>query len=148
VERGRRIFDGSDRIASGAPACIACHSVSGLGGFGGGRLGPDLTAAYARLEGRKPLAAWLSAPPLPTMAPVFKAAPLSSDEILSLVAYLKDCAEKGAAKPADSGAFVYLVSGVAGLVVVLLAFDHFWRNRYRSVRRTMVERARAEGAVR
>ncbi len=150
VERGRRLFWGEERIASGAPPCISCHSVRGIPGFGGGRLGPDLTEAYARLEGRKGLSAWLSAPPGVTMAPIFRATgtPLAADEVLSLVAFLKDSAEKGAGQPAESGVFEYLVAGTAGLVAILLAFDHLWRNRYRSVRRPMVAKALAEGAAR
>src|SRR5215831_10453636 len=51
VARGRSLFLGEERIASGAPPCISCHTVRGAPGFGGGRLGPDLTEAYARLEG-------------------------------------------------------------------------------------------------
>lgn len=69
VERGGRLFRGADSFASGAPACLSCHTVQGIGGLGGGRLGPDLTSVYARLEGRNPLAAWLSAPPGLTMQP-------------------------------------------------------------------------------
>lgn len=143
VARGRSLFLGEERIASGAPPCVSCHTVRGAPGFGGGRLGPDLTEVYARLEGRKALSAWLSAPPSLTMTPIFKptGTPLASDEILSLVAFLKDCAEKGVGKPVESGVFEYLVAGVGGLVGILLAFDWLWRNRYRGVRRAMVEGA-------
>jgi len=150
VDRGRRLFLGEERTASGAPACVSCHNVAGVPGFGGGRLAPDLTEVYARLEGRKALSAWLSAPPGLTMTPIFKptGTPLASEEILSLVAFLKDCAEKGAGQPAASGPFEFLVAGVAGLIGILLAFDYLWRNRYRGVRRALVERATAEGARR
>ena len=84
------------------------------------------------------------------MTPIFKltGTPLASEEILSLVAFLKDCAEKGAGRPAESGVFEYLVAGVAGLVAMLVAFDWIWRGRFRGVRRSMVERAIAEGAGR
>lgn len=143
VERGRQLFVGEERIASGAPACVSCHTVLGTPGFGGGRLGPDLTEAYARLEGRKALSAWLSAPPSLTMTPIFRptGTPLASEEILSLVAFLKDRAEKGVGKPAESGVFEFLVAGVGGLVGILLAFDWLWRSRFRGVRRRLVEGA-------
>jgi mono/diheme cytochrome c family protein len=155
VARGRSLFLGEERIASGAPPCMSCHTVRGAPGFGGGRLGPDLTEVYARLEGRRALSAWLSAPPGAMMTPIFKptGTPLASDEILSLVAFLKDCAEKGVGKPAESGVFEYLVAGVAGLVGILVAFDWIWRNRFRGVRSAMVAGrgaggARSEGAGR
>jgi mono/diheme cytochrome c family protein len=55
--RGRALFVGDEPFASGAPACNSCHTTVGLHGLMGGRLGPDLSAAYARLDGRKALSA-------------------------------------------------------------------------------------------
>ena len=53
IERGRQIFRGEQRLANGGPPCLSCHTVEGLGGLGGGRLGPDLTKVYERLQGRR-----------------------------------------------------------------------------------------------
>lgn len=141
VERGERLFRGAESFASGAPTCLACHTVYGIGGLGGGRLGPDLTSVYARLEGRNALAAWLSAPPGLTMQPLFKRNPLESEEVLALVAYLKHAAESGAsdARPAT---LKFLLAGIAGSVFLLLAFDFLWRNRYRATRRPLTTRRR------
>jgi len=138
VERGRRLFRGAEGFASGAPACISCHSVNELSGLGGGRLGPDLTSAFARLEGRKALAAWLAAPPSEVMRPVFTKHRLESGERLALVAYLKNEAAKGVEDPPSTFSFVLLGFALAG--VLLLVFDYLWRNRYRAVRRPLVER--------
>ena len=137
VAYGRALFNGGTAIASGAPACIGCHQVDGTGGFGGGRLGPDLTDVYSRLEGRKPLAAWLAAPPSLTMQPIFSDHPLESDEVLSMVAYLKSTAESGRPTPGH-GAFAFLIAGMAGAVVILVGFDLIWRRRFRGVRRRLV----------
>lgn len=137
VERGRRLFEGRDAFAAGAPACISCHEVSGTEGFGGGRLGPDLTDVFSRLEGRKALAAWLGAPPSLTMQPVFKDRSLEGEEVLALVAYLKSTAETGRPDPAR-GSLAFLIAGVAGLAGVLVAFDLVWRRRFRAVRRPLV----------
>jgi len=142
VERGRRLFEGAESFAAGAPACVGCHSIDGLGGFGGGRLGPDLTDAYSRLEGRKALAAWLGAPPGLTMQPVFKDKPLDGDEILGLVAYMKSRAESGPHAP-PAGPLEFLLAGVCGVAGGLVAFDLVWRRRFRAVRRPLVK-----GAVR
>lgn len=151
VERGRGIFSGELALVNGAPACIACHSVESMSGFGGGRLGPDLTGAFARLGGRKALAAWLTSPQSVTMVPAFRGRDLKEHEILGLVAFLKERSENGSsavlsaaptAAPSGAGRFEFLVAGFGGLLAALALFDFLWRGRFRSVRRAMVERSR------
>ncbi|MBM3984553.1 MAG: cytochrome c, partial [Planctomycetes bacterium] len=142
VERGRALFTGEAPLLNGGPACLGCHTLEGAPGLGGGSLGPDLTQVYARLEGRKALGAWLSSPPSAVMAPVFQQARLEGDEILPLVAFLKDAGEGGAAAAPDrSLAFVLGGAALGALVLVLL--DALWRGRYRATRRPLVERVRA-----
>lgn len=151
VERGRAIFEGSLPLANGAPACIACHAVEGAPGFGGGRLGPDLTGVFARLGGRKALGAWLTAPQSPTMTPVYRGREMKEQEILGLVAFLKERAENGSpavlaapptAVPSGAGRFEFLAAGLGGLLGALAIFDFLWRGRFRSVRRALVEKTR------
>ncbi|MAF66975.1 MAG: hypothetical protein CMJ84_15130 [Planctomycetes bacterium] len=137
IERGRGLFMGTVPYENGAPACISCHTASGIGGLGGGRLGPDLTDAYARLEGRKALSAWLGSPPSLVMQPVFKNHALDGEEILAIVAYLKSVSEsEGAAEPASVLQFVLL--GFGGSALLLLLFDFLWRGRYRATRRPLI----------
>ncbi len=139
VRIGRDLFVGRRPLANGAPACTACHAVEGLGGLGGGLLGPDLSDAYARMQGRKALGAWLLAPATPTMAPVFKDHPLLEDEeILPLLAFLEDRAALGRAVPARAG-IDFIVLGIAGTLVSLLLLDAFWRRRFTGVRRSLVK---------
>jgi len=137
---GRQLFLGERKFASGAPACISCHSSRAIGGLGGGLLGPDLTEVYSRLEGRKALSAWLAAPPSPVMAPVYRRTPLDPDEVLALVAHLQQVAERGeaAAPPPILG---FTLAGVGGAALILVVFDFLWRRRFRDVRRSLVERA-------
>lgn len=137
---GARLFRGTTRFASGAPACITCHSTNEIGGLGGGLLGPDLTAAFSRLEGRKALVAWLSSPPSPTMQPIFRTRPLAPDEVLATVAYLKGVAETGATA-ADPRTLAFVLSGCCGAGVLLGLFDLLWSRRFRDVRRSLVEQA-------
>jgi len=141
VERGRALFVGDASFESGAPACLACHDVSGLSALGGGRLGPDLTSAYARLEGRKALGAWLSAPPATVMQPLYQADPLDSEEILALVAYLKESAESGEPESQGTG-LGFVLSGIGLAAVLMGSFDVLWRSRFRGVRRSLVARAK------
>lgn len=143
VERGEKIFHGTLALKNGGPSCISCHAVEGVGGFGGGRLGPDLTDAFGRLGGRKALAGWLLSPPSKTMQPVFAGNEMDEAEILGLVAYLQDRAVKSGGRVASgAGIFEFLAAGVGGLVAVLAVFDFLWRGRFKGVRRAMVERSR------
>ncbi|MBM3990519.1 MAG: c-type cytochrome [Planctomycetes bacterium] len=146
VRQGERLFLGRAAFASGAPPCISCHAVEGIAGLGGGRIGPDLTEVYARLEGRKALAAWLSAPPSPVMQPVFSRQGLDSDEVLALVAYLKDAANSGAAQAAPN-TLKLVLGGVLGALALLVLFDIVWRKRYRATRRPLVHLPRRRVAA-
>jgi len=137
IDRGRRIFRGDMRLANGGPACLSCHTVEGLGGLGGGRLGPDLTKVYERLQGRKALASWLLAPATQTMQPVYAKASLTNEEILPLVAYLENEAQIGTAD-STTAQVTFLILGLAGAVLGFVAADSAWRGRLRSVRRPLV----------
>ena len=107
--------------------------------LGGGRLGPDLTRVYERLQGRKGLSSWLSAPASPTMAPVFKAHAMQSEEILSLVALFEDSARRGG--EADTTPVLnFFLLGVGGMVLGLVSLDLVWKKRFRGVRWSLVHK--------
>ncbi len=136
---GREIFTGRRRLVGGGPPCVSCHTMRGLGGLSGGRLGPDLTLVYERLQGRKGLSAWLTNPTSPTMAPVFRAAPIQGDEILPLVAYFEDSARKGGQD--DSSAVLnFFLLGAGVMVIGLVSLDAIWKKRIHGVRRQLIER--------
>lgn len=140
VARGRSMVRGETAQTGGGPPCISCHTLGGVGALGGGRIGPDLTKVYERLQGRKALAVWLSAPATPMMRSVFQRTPLQAEEILPIVAYLEHSAQQG-----DEGTSVgmvwFLLLGLGGTAVGLLIFDGAWRNRFRAVRGPLVEEA-------
>jgi mono/diheme cytochrome c family protein len=141
ISQGKAIFLGERRLANAGPACISCHTVKGNGALGGGRLGPDLTRAYERLQGRKNIAAWLFAPATPTMSSVFKEHGLKPEEILPLVAFFEDSARRGGQD--DSAARLnFFLFGMGGAAVALVAMDAAWKRRFRSVRRALVENSR------
>lgn len=146
VAKGRDRFLGRQKLTNGGPACVSCHTVQGLPGLGGGRLGPELTRVYERIAGRKALAAWLLSPPTPTMKPLFSAHALSPDEILSLVAFIESGAAQGGQAPL-TGRINVLLLGLAGLAALLFGFDTIWKGRHRSVRRALVESATRKGGL-
>ena len=143
VANGKLIFTGVRPLSAGGPACISCHSVRGLTLLGGGRLGPDLTRVYERLQGRKGLASWLSAPASPTMTPVFKAHAMQPEEILSLVALFEDSARKGG--EADTTPVLnFFLLGLGGMVLGLVSLDLVWKKRFRGVRWSLVHKENGE----
>lgn len=143
IANGKLIFLGERRLLAGGPACISCHTVRGLTMLGGGRLGPDLTRVYERLQGRKGLATWLSAPATPTMGSVFKTHAMQPDEILSLVALLEDSAKKGG--EADTTSLLnFFLLGLGGMVLGLVSLDLIWKKRFRGVRWNLVHQQNGE----
>ncbi|MGE5056129.1 MAG: c-type cytochrome [Acidobacteriota bacterium] len=139
VARGKLIFLGEQPLNAGGPACISCHTVRGLTLLGGGRLGPDLTRVYERLQGRKGLSSWLSTPASPTMAPVFKTHAMQPEEILSLVALFEDSARKGGEADTTPVLNFFLI-GVGGMVLGLVSLDLVWKKRFRGVRWSLVHK--------
>jgi cytochrome c2 len=137
IARGRALFTGQSRLTNGGPSCTSCHTVRGVSALGGGRLGPDLTQVYGRLQGRKNLASWLLAPATPTMQPVFRKQALRSDEILPLVAYLEAAAKSGGADD-SAGPLNFFLLGLGGTAVALIVFGSSWKTRFRAVRRPLV----------
>lgn len=146
-QKGRQIFLGYAALQNGGPACISCHTVNGEKGLlGGGTLAPNLTNVTARLGGQQGLSAWLSAPATPTMSATFQKTPLTQEEITALVAYFLNQAQQN--PPPRTAPFVnYLLFGLGGTVLLLVAFDFFWGHRFRGVRKPLVEKSRKQQHV-
>ena len=128
---------------NGGPSCISCHSVNGLGGFGGGSLAPELTTVFERYEGRKTLSTWLSAPATPTMNAVFKSQPLDPEEIIAIAAFFQYTLQR-APEDASTGRLNFILLGLGGMIVLLAVFDAVWHKRFRAVRRPLVDKRKSE----
>lgn len=143
-DEGKALFKGMKALNGGGPACISCHTFRGIGGLGGGNLGPDLSLVYERLQGRKGLSAWLLNPASPTMQPIFRTRPLQPEEILPLVALFEDSAKKGGADESPAS-MNFLLLGLGGAVLGLVSLDKVFRRRFRGVRRTLVHGGKPRG---
>lgn len=138
IELGRQFFVGDRRLANGTPPCISCHTMKGLGGLSGGRLGPDLTRVFERLQGRQSLGAWLMAPATATMQPLLRKYPLRQDELLPLIAYFEHSAQQGGQD--DSVALLnFFFLALGGAVIALVSFDAIWKWRFQAVRARLVQ---------
>ncbi|HEX7344292.1 MAG TPA: cytochrome c [bacterium] len=146
IAKGRDLFLGVRPLMNKGPACISCHALPGIGGLGGGRLGPDLTKVYERLQGRKGLAAWLFAPATPTMQSLFVKKALQPDEILPIVAYFENAANQA---PPDNSVplLTFFFIGLGGTALALVLFDIIWKKRFRAVRRPLVQNERERKAA-
>lgn len=143
IEKGREMFVGYRPLAKGGASCLSCHTVAGLTPIDGGGLGPDLTHVWAKLQGRKGLAAWLASPPTATMKPIYVGRnssqpthPLTDDEILHLIAFLESV--KVGRVEVSSARFNFFLLGLAGAGGGFVLFDFLWRRRFRAVRRPLV----------
>ena len=141
VEHGRELFLGTTRLANGGPSCVSCHAMGDIGWLGGGTLGPDLTKVFEKYGDRRRLGAWLSAPATETMLPTFKDHPLEEDEILGLLAYMKDAATNHEEDHAPN-ALVFILIGLGGTAAAFVAFNRTWQGRFSGVRRSLLEQAR------
>ncbi|HJU84090.1 MAG TPA: cytochrome c [Holophagaceae bacterium] len=135
LQNGKRLFEGRVRFAKGAPACLSCHSATGAGPLGGGRLGPQLNAAPARYG--KGLASAIEVPAFPTMAGVFANRNLTPEEAFQVAAYLTSVA----AQPAPRRDPIFPVLGFLGLVGSLELGRRLGRKRFRGVRKNLTPKA-------
>ena len=144
VNHGWQLFTGKARLENGGTACISCHSIKGVGMFGGGTLGPDLTRANIKYRDPE-LISILQNPNFPTMSTVFGTHRLTDEEIVKLFALFQnakltnpDAAAQTIATTIDPRFFVI---GVTSMLLVLVLLNLAWRNRARGVREELVRRA-------
>lgn len=136
--QGEELFKGSERFDAGGPSCLSCHAVAGVGALGGGRLGPDLTGAYAKYGGRQGLEAALKTIPFPTMLPIFSRKALTAEERADLVAFLATAPHQQ--RPASAAGKLVGFSVAAVCLMVILGMG-IWRHRLTGVRKPLVNRS-------
>ncbi|HET7214644.1 MAG TPA: c-type cytochrome [Terriglobia bacterium] len=137
---GTALFVGNQRLQADGPSCISCHAVKSAGGaLDGGQLGPDLTLAYKRLNGRNGLEAWLKNPASATMKPIFTKHPLKPEEIIALTAFFEQSSNESGTENARAYRLRFILIGLAGTALGLVVLGLVWKRRIRGVRRALVE---------
>lgn len=134
---GKNLFTGATRLSNGGPSCRACHSSAGIGGLGGGNLGPDLTGAYAKLGDAMIL--WPET--TPPMQPIYSSKPLTDQEKANLLAFFSST-DVTSRSTEVIGALIGLA--VVGVVVLGILAQLIWRRRLSAVRAPMVSKQRAD----
>jgi mono/diheme cytochrome c family protein len=140
--RGELLFTGATRFRNGGPACISCHTIAGTGFPSGGTLGPDLTHSYGKL-GPSGTQTAMQTLFFPVMTPIYRPHSLFPDEQADLLAYLEHAESRSQPEWATQ---IILLAAVllAGSFIALTGF--LYRDRVKSVRRALVERATSQGA--
>lgn len=137
VPLGRMLFTGETRFQAGGAACIACHTVNGVGVLGGGTLGPELTKAVVKFSDAE-LVNILQNPSFPNMALTFRNHTFTDDELVQLVALLR-AAQVSELTPAATK-FRAVALATVGLILFLVVMNLIWSKRLRGVRKTLVGR--------
>lgn len=135
IIRGKDLFEGRIRFSKGGPSCLSCHSASGAGPFGGGRLGPDLTMAQGRYG--KGLASAIENPAFPSMQGPFAKNGLSAEEAFQVAAYLGSVSGKPPAKRDP----VFPIIGLLGLAGGLGVGARLGGKRFRGARKQLESKA-------
>lgn len=143
VNGGWQFFTGRARLQNGGTACISCHSIKGVGTFGGGTLGPDLTGVNIKYRDPE-LISILQNPNFPTMSTVFATHRLNDEEIVQLFALFQSAKLANPMPPNQAGITTldpkFFVMGVASMLLVLALLNLAWRNRLRGVREALLVR--------
>jgi len=144
VARGLDYFTGSTPLRNGGPACISCHSIEGLGVFGGGSIGPDLTQVNIRFRDPELIVA-LRGPQWPTMKSVFATRAFTEEEIIALFALFQDQAKRQIHAPSQqaglgTGGSPFIIAGGVGCIGAFVLVGFAWRRRLRGVRIPLVQR--------
>jgi cytochrome c553 len=143
VNGGWQFFTGRARLQNGGPACVSCHSIKGVGMFGGGTLGPELTGVNIKYRDAE-LISILQNPNFPTMATVFGTHRLNDEEIVQLFALFQSARLANPNLVNQAGVTTldprFFVIGVVSMLLALALLNLAWRNRLRGVREKLLVR--------
>ena len=120
---GRAMVMGATAFDNGGPPCMGCHSVMGIGAFGGGPWGPDLSTAHQKFK-EDGLATFLEVIPFPTMGPLYRPRPLSEEERGHVLAFLRGLQPTGVQAVTARVSPLYtstILMGVLGVISLTFA---------------------------
>lgn len=137
ISRGIDLFLGKEPLENGGPACVACHTLEGVGGLvQGGTLAVELTHSFATL-GDEGLDAALKNPNFAVMNKVYADAPLNGGEVFALRAALYE-SNRGALPGGGQRINVVLIAVLIALLS-LAGLNALWsRRKHQGVREALV----------
>lgn len=142
VENGRKLFMGYAHFEHEGPPCMGCHSVGENGLLGGGALGPDLTNVSTQRSDAEILGVLSNTGTVtsPVMQPIYVTDPLTAQEQADLLAFMK----ASVGEPETDRELLVLGISIIGTFGAAIVLGFVYRNRLRSVRRALVNKAQKE----
>ena len=142
VENGRKLFMGYAHLEHEGPPCMGCHSVGENGLLGGGALGPNLTNISAERSDEEIIGVLSNTGSVisPVMKPIYETDPLTAEEQADLLAFMK----ASVGEPETDRELLVFGISILGTIGAAIVFGFIYRNRLRSVRRTLVNKAQKE----
>ncbi len=146
IELGRKYFTGEEMLVNGGPPCVSCHTINGVGGFGGGSLASSVGGQYTSLNkaherngGDAGVYAALSNPQFLVMKNAFADKPLAENEVVALTAFLGSVSADTADEEGSLGMMIlFVILSLLGTALLIFAFDRIWSKRFRNVRKSLV----------
>ncbi len=142
VENGRKLFMGYAHLEHEGPPCMGCHSVGENGILGGGALGPNLTNVSTKRSDDEIIGVLSNTGKVisPVMKPIYETDPLTAQEQADLLAFIN----ASAGEPETDRELLVFGISILGTVGAAIVFGFIYRNRLRSVRRALVNKAQKE----
>lgn len=131
-EVGRKLFYGTKPLKKGGLSCISCHTVSGAGILGGGKLGPALNNVFEKY-GEETLPQSIESSNWKIMRGVYKAHPITQKEAAHISAFLGSLENKPLKKPGG----LFHIAGFIGCLFLFGLMAFFYRNRLKDVRKKL-----------
>lgn len=132
IETGRELFHGMSTFHNGGISCSACHQAGGWGG----NVASSLEDAYSRI-GDAPLMSTIESPGFPVMRAIYTPEPVTKQEAVHIVAYLKHVGEH----PQTPAVIPLELIGIIGTTAFMALMAPLYRNRQRGTRARLVARA-------
>lgn len=137
---GYELFRGERRFENGGAPCSSCHNVTFNRIGKGGILAKDLTKVYFRLGGFVGIKGIIDSPPFPSMLQTYKNNPVTAEENVQLLLFLKNADQQNTIEPSAEMTWFLYAAFIVGLMI-LLAIAALWVRRKRlSVNHAILER--------
>ncbi len=142
LENGRKLFMGYTHLQHEGPPCMGCHNVGEHGLLGGGALGPDLTNISTRRSDEEIIGILSNTGSVisPVMKPIYETDPLTAEEQADLLAFMK----ASVGEPESDKELLALGISILATIGAAVVLGFVYRNRLRSVRRALVNKAQKE----
>jgi mono/diheme cytochrome c family protein len=140
IVRGRKLFNGQNRLENHGASCLSCHHVKDDLAYPGGNLAKELTESYEVMGGAGVIAIIRNSP-FPAMAQAYQEHALTESEVIDLGAYLKSVSEKQIYQHPRDYSLTFLYLGQLAFLLFLGAIlAAYWKRKKETVNQKIFDR--------